>query len=153
MFEVGKLTDESLDSFLGELEKASEYFAICSVTLSSCWYSSFCSAGKRRCYPFNDASVIGQTTNNRTTWHNIVTYVIDQSWDQKPELKEYHQLTWYNSHWPWRSEDDYRTGCRNVSHYQQQFYSGLRLTGRSYSTYLWNDSCVKIVSHCFVICS
>ena len=26
MFEVGKLTDESLDSFLGELEKASSIF-------------------------------------------------------------------------------------------------------------------------------
>ena len=36
MFEVGKLTDESLDSFLGELEKASKYFVICSVTLSTC---------------------------------------------------------------------------------------------------------------------
>ena len=38
------------------------------------------------------------------------------------------------------SEDDYRTGCRNVSHcQQQQSYSGLRSPGRSYSTYLWNE--------------
>ena len=34
------------------------------------------------------------------------------------------------------SEDDYRTGCRNVSHrQQQQSYSGLRSPGRSNSTY------------------
>ena len=33
-------------------------------------------------------------------------------------------------------EDDYRTGCRNVSHcQQQQSYSGLRSPGRSNSTY------------------
>ena len=32
------------------------------------------------------------------------------------------------------SEDEYRTGCRNVSHYQeQQSYSALCSTGRSYS--------------------
>ena len=34
------------------------------------------------------------------------------------------------------TEDDYRTGCRNVSHcQQQQSYSGLRSPGRSNSTY------------------
>ena len=34
------------------------------------------------------------------------------------------------------SEDDYRTGCRNVSHrQQQQSYSGLRSPRRSNSTY------------------
>ena len=32
-------------------------------------------------------------------------------------------------------EDDYRTGCRNVSHCQQQSYLGLRSPGRSHSTY------------------
>ena len=33
------------------------------------------------------------------------------------------------------SEDNYQTGCRNVSHcQQQQFYSGLRSPGRSNST-------------------
>ena len=37
------------------------------------------------------------------------------------------------------SEDDYRTGCRNVSHcQQQQCYSGLRSSGRSCSAYLKN---------------
>ena len=36
------------------------------------------------------------------------------------------------------SEDDYRTGCRNISHcQQQQSYSGLRSPGRSNSTF-WN---------------
>ena len=47
------------------------------------------------------------------------------------------------------SEDDYRTGCRNLSHYQQQqSYSGLRSPGRSYSTYLWNDSWVQTFHIC-----
>ena len=36
------------------------------------------------------------------------------------------------------SEDDYCTGCRNVSHcQQQQSYSGLRSPRQSNSTYLW----------------
>ena len=43
------------------------------------------------------------------------------------------------------SKDDYRTGCRNVSHCQQQSYSGLRSLGRSCSTYLWNNSWVQTV--------
>ena len=39
---------------------------------------------------------------------------------------------------------DVRTGCRNVSHcQQQQSYSGLRSPGRSNSTYFWNDSWVQ----------
>ena len=38
------------------------------------------------------------------------------------------------------SDDDYRTGCRNVSHSQQQPYSRLRSSGRSYSTYLRRPS-------------
>ena len=42
------------------------------------------------------------------------------------------------------SEDDYCTGCQNVSHcQQQQSYSGLRSPGRSNSTYFWNDSWVQ----------
>ena len=42
------------------------------------------------------------------------------------------------------SEDDYRTGCQNVSHcQQQQSYSGLRSPRRSYSTYVWHDSLVQ----------
>ena len=40
-------------------------------------------------------------------------------------------------------EDDHRTGCRNVSHcQQQQSYSGLRSPGRSNSTF-WYDSWVQ----------
>ena len=40
-----------------------------------------------------------------------------------------------------KPEDDYRTGCRSVSHcQQQQSYSGLRSPGRSNSTYFWDDS-------------
>ena len=42
------------------------------------------------------------------------------------------------------SEDDYRTGYRNVSHcQQQQSYSGLRSLGRWNSTYFWSDSWVQ----------
>ena len=42
------------------------------------------------------------------------------------------------------SEDDYRTGCWNVSHcQQQQSHLGLRSLGRSNSTYFWNDSWVQ----------
>ena len=37
------------------------------------------------------------------------------------------------------SEDDYHTGCRSISHcQQQQSYSGLCSPGRSNSTYFWN---------------
>ena len=47
-------------------------------------------------------------------------------------------------HWITLSEDDYRTGCRNVSHcQQQQSYSGLRSPGRWTSSYFWNDSWVQ----------
>ena len=43
--------------------------------------------------------------------------------------------------WQGHSKDDYHTGCGNVSHCQQhQSYSGLRWTGRSNTTYFWNDS-------------
>ena len=39
---------------------------------------------------------------------------------------------------------NYRTGCRNVSHcQQQQSHSWLRSRGRSNSTYFWNDSWVQ----------
>ena len=49
------------------------------------------------------------------------------------------------------SEDDYRTGCWNVSHcQQQQSYSGLRSSGRSTSTYFWNDSWVQTF-HSFTV--
>ena len=36
--------------------------------------------------------------------------------------------------------------CRNVSHCQQQSYSGLRSPGRSCSTYLWNNTLQKMSS-------
>ena len=51
-----------------------------------------------------------------------------------------HQLMWYNSLW---LEDDYRTGCRNVSHcQQQQSYSQLRSPGRSNSNYF---CCINVM--------
>ena len=50
-----------------------------------------------------------------------ITYVFYSSWVFQPSQDD--------------PEDDYRTGCRNVSHCQQQSYSGLRSPGRSHSTY------------------
>ena len=50
-----------------------------------------------------------------------ITFVFYSSWVFQPPQND--------------SEDDYRTGCRNVSHCQQQSYSGLRSPGRSHSTY------------------
>ena len=48
------------------------------------------------------------------------------------------------------SEDDYRTGCRNVSHCQrQQSYSGLRSPGQSTSIYLKTILALQL---CFLIC-
>ena len=45
------------------------------------------------------------------------------------------------------SENDYPTGCRNVSHcQQQQSYSGLRSPGRSNWAYFWNDWCWRILN-------
>ena len=65
----------------------------------------------------------------------------------------YYTLKWLQAHWHyiiWRdathfdSEGDFRTGCGNVSHcQQQQSYSGLSSPGRSNSTYLWNDPWVQ----------
>ena len=65
--------------------------------------------------------------------------VIDQS-DQQPE---HNTINWRDTtHFD--SEDDNRTGCRNVSHcQQQQSYSGLRSPGWSNSTYFWNDSWIQ----------
>ena len=52
-------------------------------------------------------------------------------------------INWRNTT-PFDSEDDYRTGCQNISHcQQQQSYSGLRSPGRSNSTFFWNDSWVQ----------
>ena len=48
-------------------------------------------------------------------------------------------LNWHDTT-HFHSEDDYHTGCRNVSHcQQQQSYSGLHSPGRSSSTSLQND--------------
>ena len=46
--------------------------------------------------------------------------------DSNNQTYIYHQLTIHNSH---DSEDDFRSGCRNVSHcQQQQFFSELTRT-------------------------
>ena len=53
------------------------------------------------------------------------------------EYKSLHFFPFYSFPFFFDSEDDYRTGCRNVSHcQQQQSYSGLRSPGRSNSTFL-----------------
>ena len=59
------------------------------------------------------------------------------------QYSEYNTINWRDTtHFD--SEDDYRTGCRNVSHcQQQQSYSGLCSPGGSNSTYFWNDSWVQ----------
>ena len=53
---------------------------------------------------------------------------------------------WYNS---LCYEDDHRTGCRNLSHcQQQQSNSGPCSPGRSYSTYFWSDPWVQTFHSC-----
>ena len=49
------------------------------------------------------------------------------------------------------SEDDYRAGCRNVSHRQRQSYSGLRSNGRSNSTYFYTVYCWKLLALCVAV--
>ena len=45
--------------------------------------------------------------------------------DQSDQYQEFNTINWRDTaHFD--SEDDYRTGCRNVSHCQQQSYSGLQ---------------------------
>ena len=64
----------------------------------------------------------------------------------------YHQLTWYHSLWLQRwPSNDHHTGCRNVSHCQQQSYSGLRSPSRrSCSTYIYLlSNCVKQCLGCY----
>ena len=53
------------------------------------------------------------------------------------------------------SEEDYSTGCWNVSHCQQQSYSGLCSPRQSYSTFIWNDSCVQTFHNYYsiIICT
>ena len=52
------------------------------------------------------------------------------------------------------SEEDYSTGCWNVSHCQQQSYSGLCSPRQSYSTFIWNDSCVQTFhNYSIIICT
>ena len=46
-----------------------------------------------------------------------------------------------DKHYSLDSEDDFRSGCRNVSH-QQQFFSELLSPGRSHNTNYWNKSTV-----------
>ena len=68
-------------------------------------------------------------------------------WQQLPapyKRPEYNTINWRDTtHFD--SEDDYRTGCQNVSHcQQQQSYSGLHSPGQLLnSTYFWNDSWVQ----------
>ena len=55
-----------------------------------------------------------------STANNIMAKLTN---DSNNQTYIYHQLTIHNSH---DSEDDFRSGCRNVSHcQQQQFFSGL----------------------------
>ena len=80
-------------------------------------------------------------------WTSVLnrTVVVDSDWrfdnlcgsHLQSQSELYHVSWWYYTHFD--SEDDYRTGRRNVSHCQrQQSYSGLRSPGRSNSTYFWH---------------
>ena len=77
------------------------------------------------------------------------TVVVDSYWrfDNLCGSHRQSQSLWQRAFRDFRgfdSEDDYRTGCRNVSHcQQQQSYLGLRSPGWSTSTYFWNDSWVQ----------
>ena len=74
------------------------------------------------------------TRHDYTSWRN---------WPIRSITRVSNTINWLDTtHFD--SEDDYRTGCRNVSHcQQQQSYSGLRSPGRSNSTYFWSDSWVQ----------
>ena len=70
-------------------------------------------------------------------------------------LPEYNTINWRGTtHFD--SEDDYHTGCRSVSHCQQQSYLGLHSPRQSNSAHFWNDSWVQtfysFFSSSFVAC-
>ena len=83
---------------------------------------------------------INGITSLYSQWHHGLT-------DRRPmtsrldlpimSITEFNTISWRDTtHFD--PEDDYRGGCRNVSHFQQQqSYSGPRSHGRSYSSYLW----------------
>ena len=94
----------------------------------------------RRYVRTDGRSVNHVTTKRKEVDHNLWV------WGSVPRARgargspSYNTINWRDTT-NFDSEDDYRTGCRNISHCQQQHaYSGLRSTGRSNSTYFWNDS-------------
>ena len=63
-------------------------------------------------------------------------------------IVRYHAINWRDTT-DFDYEDDCRTGCRSVSHcQQQQSYSGLHSPGRPNSTYCW---CFFVVSMKFLV--
>ena len=74
-------------------------------------------------------------TDVSTTWMEVIFRV---KW-----IHLYHLLTFHNS---LDFDDDFRSGCRNVSqsHHKQSF-SGLHSPGWSKFTYLWHDSWVQTI--------
>ena len=71
-----------------------------------------------------------QNEENAIHWINL--YPLDNA-----TSTEYNTINWCDAT-HFELEDDYRTGCQNVSHcQQQQSYSGLCSPTRSYSTFLW----------------
>ena len=64
-------------------------------------------------------------------YHNLI--------DKSGQLPDFNTINWsYTTHSD--SENDYWTGCRNVSHCQQQSCWGLRLPRRSWSTYSYSGN-------------
>ena len=60
--------------------------------------------------------------------NKIVTYLTNQ-------VNNHQRIGRDTTHFD--SEDDYRTGCQNVSHCQLQYHSVQRSPGRPYSTYIY----------------
>ena len=90
----------------------------------------------------NSSWWINRPRSVHTKFYSFTVYHLWKVWTQESITRSitrvYNTINWRDTtHFD--SEDDYRTGCRNVSHcqQQQQSYSGLRSPGRSNSTNFW----------------
>ena len=65
---------------------------------------------------------------------NLIHHLLIDQWGQ---LSELNTISWDDTT-HFHSEDNYHTGCCNVSHCQQQSYSGLQSPAQLYSIYSWS---------------
>ena len=97
---------------------------------------------------------VSKCNNHITSLHSQLHHGLTDRWpttchDVIDQSGQYNQSTVYNTiNWcdttHFDSGDDYHTGCRNISHcQQQQSYSRLHSSRQSNSTYSWNDSWVQ----------